>query len=282
MTKLSKNEKFILDGGDIVHNGIPNESSPANQDSETTATSSEIPKTTPEQNPPGNAIVRWILEDKDLSPEELRSVQLQATAISKVLYAKKDLLEEIVANGVRRAEREEIAEIGPPPKPYHETYSGLKLFFNELVPVGILIVILGVLVVIPLLGGVYGWGWLFYIGGGLVALTVICYVIYRVYKLWATTFRISDHEKLGFERKENLWLFINGYNPTVPAADYKQGSQWRSQFLRILHINAGHADLDSFAQDDGFLHNQKYVKDAERYKATAEANKDYALKIQGR
>lgn len=307
MTQLSNKDKSVFSGGDSVNDDTPKASDAPDT---STPTQTETTSTTPrkpddgtlDQGTPDDDTVQLVLKDEDLSSEELRTVQLKTTAFSRALYANKDLLEAIVENSVRRvirdeadimegfeetivnalhrANREGIAEIGEPPEPYHETNSALELFMTELVPIGIMVALLGVFVALLTLSGVHGWGLFWLIVGGLVALAVNAYFVGRTYKLWATTFRISDHEKLGFEREENGFFLISGYNPTVPAADYKKGNQWRSQILRGLHINAWHADLDSFSQDDDFLHKQKYVKDADRYKATAEANKDYALKIQ--
>ena len=200
-----------------------------------------------------------LLDPEEVSDEDFHEIRKLMTAF---YYAQKLL---------------PIKSRGAAPEAYRERDSALKLVIDELVPSGVvLLVIIGLTIGVST-GLINESSWMATALVAFVILLICAYFIYRALWSWQNLYRISTTTQLGLYRPENRWLFLELIDKSVSAESYATGDPHRNRIFALLQINSYLVTLDTTAQEDRFLHQMHFVRDGDRLKATAEANKRYAL-----
>ena len=190
-----------------------------------------------------------VLTEEEMTPEEIRKVQLDITA----LHHAHRLMNE--------------SEYVAPPEPYDEPFYVWKMIFQQLAPASSLIVIFTVSVIVASMGFIPGDWIIGAVLGNIVVALVCAWFAYRTHWSWQNTRFYSDPEtqQTGIRRPLNRWLLLNEINLFVITADITTKDATRSDLVSFIGLNSWRVSLDTVAQTgDEFLKSLRFVRDGRR------------------
>lgn len=169
-----------------------------------------------------------LLKPEEVTPEERRQIEIQMTAY---YWAQKLLTEE---NYVA------------PPDEYSENRSVWRMLFQEMIPAGVVLILLSIVIT----SVVMGWfSWLliliFLIG------VVICGAAgVLIHFLWRITFIVCNKQNTGIARREVRWLLLSELVPELQTASINVKEPTKSHLAVAIKLNLWRVKLETPAQDE--------------------------------